>query len=83
MTGRQRPLAWPVFAFEQAAQPPPHASTQQTPSVQKPLAHSSAATQVAPFGFCPTQVPVDEQKLFGAQSLFETHVVLHVVAPHP
>ena len=83
MTGRQRPLFWPVLAFEQAWQPPPHASTQQTPSVQKPLAHSSAATQVAPFAFCPTQVPVAEQKLFVAQSLFETHVVLHVVAPHP
>ena len=82
MTGRQRPLFWPVFALEQAEQPPPHASTQQTPSVQKPLAHSSAATQDAPFPFCPTQVPVAEQKLFVAQSLFEMHVTLHVVAPH-
>jgi len=70
------------LAFEQAAQPPAHASTQQTPSVQKPLAHSSAAAQVAPFGFCPTQEPVEVQKLFAAQSAFETHMFLHVVAPH-
>jgi hypothetical protein len=30
---------------------------QQTPSVQLPLAHSFAPTQVAPFAFLATQLP--------------------------
>src|SRR5262245_47634012 len=49
VTGRQRPFAWPVFAFAHAIQPAPHAVSQQTPSAQKPLAQSAAVVQEAPF----------------------------------
>jgi hypothetical protein len=54
MTGRQRPSAWVVLAPEQAMQPPPHAASQQTPSMQKPLAHSPAPPQAAPCTFSVT-----------------------------
>ena len=43
VTARQRPSAAPVLAFAQALQAPPQADSQQTPSTQKPLAHSAAA----------------------------------------
>jgi hypothetical protein len=41
----------------QAWQAPPHAAAQQTPSVQKPLAHWDARTQALPLARSGTQLP--------------------------
>jgi hypothetical protein len=38
-------------------QPPPHATLQQTPSAQKPEAHSPPFVQLAPFIFMPQLPP--------------------------
>jgi hypothetical protein len=46
--GRHRPSACAVLAFEQAAQPPAHADSQQTLSTQLPLPHSLELVQLAP-----------------------------------
>jgi len=56
VTGRHRPSGWPVFAFEQALQPPAHVDSQQTPSTQLPVAHSPAAPHGAPPGLSGAQV---------------------------
>ena len=47
----QTPLVPPFFAVEHAWQRPVHAVEQQTPSTQKPLAHSFAAAHVEPVFF--------------------------------
>jgi hypothetical protein len=44
----QVPLGWPVRAFVHAVQAPLQAVLQQTPSTQKPLAHSCPPAQVCP-----------------------------------
>jgi hypothetical protein len=49
MIGRHRPSAAAVFAFEQAAQLPLHADSQQTPSTQEPVLHSPLLAQGAPW----------------------------------
>jgi hypothetical protein len=54
--GRQRPSACAVFAFEQAAQPPAQADSQQTLSTQLPLPHSVEAVQAAPCALIGTHV---------------------------
>jgi hypothetical protein len=61
------PFATPFFVAEHAWQSPVHAVLQQTPSTQKPLVHSPAATQAFPTPTCakssapaigvPTEVP--------------------------
>ena len=79
---RQRPSAWAVFAAEQAKQPPVQADSQQTPSMQELLEHSSGAPQAAPFAFTVVQLPADEQKKPDVQSSAEAQVVLHAVVPH-
>jgi len=59
---------------------PPQADSQQTPSTQKPLAHSPDPPHAAPFTFTETHwVPM--QKLPVAQSALEAHVVLQAVVP--
>jgi len=80
--GRQRPSAWAVLAAEQAKQPLAHPDSQQTPSVQELLEHSSGAPQAAPVAFSVTQLPADEQKKPDAQSSAEAQDVLHAEVPH-
>ena len=82
MIARQRPLAWAVFAAEQAKQPPVQADSQQTPSMQELLEHSSGAAQAAPFAFTVVQLPADEQKKPDVQSSAEAQDVLHAEVPH-
>jgi hypothetical protein len=53
--GLQKPSPWPVFAFEQAKQPPLQADSQQKPSTQLPPEHSPAAAQAAPTPLRPMQ----------------------------
>jgi hypothetical protein len=48
VTARQRPLAAPVLAFAQALQAPLHADSQQTPSTQLPVVHSTELAHAAP-----------------------------------
>ena len=79
-TGRQRPLVAVVFALLHATHEPAQSDSQQTPSTQKPLAHSPAPPQLAP-NPCTAIHDVPEQKLPDAQSAPDAHVVLHDVAP--
>src|SRR4051794_31854943 len=53
-TGQQVPTRWSRL---QATQPPWQATLQQTPSAQKPLAHSAPPVHVAPFIFGPQLPP--------------------------
>jgi hypothetical protein len=53
-TGRHRPSAWAVFAAAQAAQASPQVDSQQTPSTQLPLAHSTAEAHATPCAFTGT-----------------------------
>jgi hypothetical protein len=80
-TARQRPFVRPVFGLLHARHEPVQADSQQTPSTQKPLAHSPAAPQAAPNPCAPVH-DVPEQKLLDAQSALDAHDVLHDVAPH-
>jgi len=59
---------------------PAQAALQQTPSVQKPLAHWLAAPHASPGIFFATHVPAEHQAV-AAQSESEEHVVLQSVAP--
>jgi len=74
-------LAAPVIAPAHALHVPVQAVSQHTPSTQLPLAHSGPAPHTVPFAFGATHT-VPMQAPPGAQSLFDAHVVLHVVAPH-
>jgi hypothetical protein len=65
----------------QVWQVPPQALLQQTPSTQKPLPQSPAATHAVPFVSWGTHTPA-EQKLPVVQSLFDPHDVAQDVAPH-
>jgi hypothetical protein len=78
VTGRQRPLAWPVLALEQAAQLPAHAVSQQTASAQKPLAQSVAVAQTAPFA-----APIGESVPPSAGPSFPASVPPPPAAPAP
>lgn len=49
-----------LHAWQSFGAPPPHASSQQTPSTQTPLAHWVAALQVEPSGLGDTQTPVSQ-----------------------
>ena len=81
VTGRHRPLAAPVNPPAHALQLPLHAVSQHTPSTQLPLPHSEPAAHTAPLAFGATHtVPIHAPP--GAQSAFDAHDVLHVVAPH-
>jgi hypothetical protein len=73
---RQMPLGWLVLLLAHATQVPTQADSQQKPSTQNRLAHSPAPAHAAPVAFAATHEP-DEQMLPLAQSLLETHVVLH------
>ena len=81
MTGRHRPSACAVLAFEHAEQPPAHADSQQTPSMQLPLPHSREMVHAAPCGLIVVQI-VPAQKLPAVQSADVAQVVLHALAPH-
>jgi hypothetical protein len=48
---------WPFTAWLHASQGPAHPVSQQRPSAQKPLAHSSGAVQPAPVAF--SEEPLD------------------------
>ena len=54
----QVPFVPPVFAAEHAWQVPPHAVLQQTPSAQKPDAHSPAAAHAPPSGLAHVLLPL-------------------------
>jgi hypothetical protein len=51
VTARQRPLVAPVFGLLHAKHEPVQSDSQQTPSTQKPLAHSPASPQLVPNTF--------------------------------
>lgn len=59
-----------------ASQAAPHRALQQTPSTQKPEAHSASAVHGLPFGRTPTQTP-PWHIAGGAQSLLPAHDVGH------
>jgi hypothetical protein len=60
---------------------PSHATSQQTPSAQKPLAHSWLAPHVAPFALFVTHFP-PLQKAVDAQSVSAPHVEAQTPAVH-
>jgi hypothetical protein len=71
---------WPIDeASAQLLQAPVHASAQQTPSTQKPLAHSVAAAQVWPRGLGP-QLPAT-QAWPGSQSSSVAHFERQAFVP--
>jgi hypothetical protein len=76
-TGAQRPIE---DGSAQLLQVPSHASAQQTPSTQKPLAHSVAAAQVCPGGFGP-QLPATHA-CPGWQSSSTVHFVTQALLLH-
>ena len=80
-TARQRPLAWPVFWLLHAKHDPVQSASQQTPSTQKPLPHSTEPPQAAPNPFTPPH-DVPEQKLPDVHWALDVHDVRHDVAPH-
>ncbi len=53
----QAPFTWEPVSREQASHVPPHAESQQTPSVQKPEPHWLPAVQAAPCALRATHVP--------------------------
>lgn len=59
---------------------PPQASLQQTPSVQKPMAHSSLRAQLWPRPRLPQLPPL--QTAGATQSLFSVQVTLHAPSVH-
>jgi hypothetical protein len=61
ITGLQVPFATPVKPVKQAWQALVHAVSQQKPSTQKPLTHSSAAPQSAPFAAFGTHAPATQR----------------------
>jgi hypothetical protein len=75
-------LPAPFFAAVQARQMPGHAVSQQTPSTQKPLAHSapSVLTQAEPALFFVEQVLVVKSLQYSMPSLQQ--LLLDVIDPH-
>lgn len=55
--------------------------TQQNPSVQLPLSHSTSVTQASPFDFTEPHEP-ERHENPGAQSASPVHAVKHATAPH-
>ncbi len=77
-TTPQTPLVPPVFDAEHAMQTPSQASSQQTPSTQKPEPHSSSTTHALPFAFGPWHCP-PMQTLPWAQSVPSVQAVRQAV----
>lgn len=76
-TGEQVPT---LPATLHAEQVPGHALSQQTPSTQKLLVHSSAAAHAAPLVFFATQTPVLQYAVVLAHAVSAVHEVAQVPA---
>jgi len=65
-----------------ASHSPVHAALQQTPSAQKPSAHSAPREQLVAIGFFVAHFPFKQKPVFVAQSASAAQLVLQAAAPH-